>query len=333
LVFIVTCFIVSTCVFLGKSQWEYFLYGGHAFAMGVFRLQGINFTFGHPNAVGAVAVTSLPFLLFLWRVRARFTENWPAFWRWAFPYALVVGFAITVYSIVLTNSRAGMFAFVVFLVLVALQMGNVGRVLMGFVGAAFLVCIAWLALPEDTRHRILTIWEVEEGNPYDESAYVSAQGRLVGLRLGMEMFRRHPGLGVGLGGFIPYRLAHLDGVRLVAHNIPGAVLGETGLGGGLAFVFLIAGVFVNSRRTIRLARGSPDPALETLAWVAAACRDSVVLILFVGLAGDGQKWAPLYWSLAYCLLARTFAASLMQRHAFENNEAQYGALEPAEISP
>ncbi len=332
LIFIVACFVVSTCLFLGKSQWEYFLYGGHSFAMGVRRLQGMNLTFGHPNAVGAVAVTSLPFLLFLWKVRGRFTENWPGFWRKAFPCALAVGFLLAVSSIVLTNSRANMLGFAVFVTLCALQRGRLGRVLIGLAGVAFLLGAVWMAMPKDSRHRLATLWTVEEGNRDDESARASAEGRLVGLRLGMEMFRRHPVLGVGLGGFIPYRQAHLDGVKLVAHNIPGAVLGETGLVGVLAFAFLIAGVFVNSRRTIPLARRSSDATLETLAWLASACRDSVVLILFGGLFGDYQKWALLYWILAYCLLARAFATSLIRQRVFEMDEEHYEPLEPAELS-
>jgi hypothetical protein len=330
LVFIVACFVVSTCLFLGKSQWEYFLYGGHAFSMGVRRLRGINLTFGHPNAVAGIAVTSLPFLLFLWKVRGRFSETWPRFWRRAFPYALAFGFLVTAYSIVLTNSRAGMFGFVVFTLLAALGRGGVGRVLTGLAVVALLVGAIWVAMPEDSRHRILTIWTVEEGNRDDESAQASAEGRLVGLRLGMEMFRRYPLLGVGLGGFAPYRKAHLDGGDLVAHNIFGAVLGEMGLAGGLAFAFLVAGVFVNSRRTIRLARRSPDATLETLAGLAVACRNSIVLILFVGMFGDFQRWPMLYWTLAYCLLARTLATSIHWQRESEMVEGQYEAIEPAQ---
>ncbi len=64
--FIITCYIVTMATYLGKSQWEYFVYGKHQFQMGVSRLIGIDGTFGAPNSVASSTVVSLPFLQFLW---------------------------------------------------------------------------------------------------------------------------------------------------------------------------------------------------------------------------------------------------------------------------
>ena len=71
LVFLVAIYVVVMAAFLAKAQWEYFFHQAGGFAMGVSRLRGINHTTGHPNAVAAITVLSLPFLWFLWRVRRR----------------------------------------------------------------------------------------------------------------------------------------------------------------------------------------------------------------------------------------------------------------------
>ena len=119
LLFITTCFIVALAVYLGKSQWEYHFNGGHAFSMGVRRLRGIDLTYAHPNAVACSAVFSLPFALFLWNVRRQFTADWPAIYRKWFPRTILGYFVLATTSIFLTNSRSGIFAFALFVVLSA----------------------------------------------------------------------------------------------------------------------------------------------------------------------------------------------------------------------
>ena len=131
LVFIVACFLVAMGLYLGKSEWEYFFCGGRAYSMGVPRLQGIDTTYSHPNSVATSTVLSLPFLYFLWKVRNQFTRTWPQYWRTRFTYALLLYFAIAVSAIVLTNSRTGLLAFFVFVLLCALARGNVGGILAG----------------------------------------------------------------------------------------------------------------------------------------------------------------------------------------------------------
>jgi O-antigen ligase len=307
LLFIVTCYVVTMGLFLGKSQVEYHFNGAHSFSMGVSRLRGINETYAHPNAVAALAVISLPIWLFLWESRRDFTATWPRSWRKAFTWALGLYFPVAVSSIILTNSRTGIMAFGGFVFLVAASGRNLSRTLAGLAGGLVLLGVTWGLMPESNRHRLETLWAPTEGNLDDESAVASAEGRKVGVQLGMEMFQRFPVSGVGLNNFVYYRKLYLDGGNLVAHNSYGSVLGETGMLGAAAFVFLIFGVFFNARRTIRLAKVVPDHMVLLLAKLTVACRRSILLLLFVGMAGDFQGFAPLYWIAAYCSLAACFA--------------------------
>ncbi|MBI2827564.1 MAG: O-antigen ligase family protein [Planctomycetia bacterium] len=312
LLFIVACFVVSTGLFLAKSEVEYFFFGGQQSTMGVFRLQGDNGRYQHPNALSALAVMSLPFLLFLWKARGAFTQTWPRFWRKAFTRALVVFFAATVSSIILTNSRTGMVAFGGFVLLIALGNRKPSRVIASLAIGMVLLGAIWILMPESNRHRLETLWAPIEGNLGDESAVLSAEGRKLGFDLGMEMFRRFPATGVGLGNFVYYRKLYLDGGYLVAHDTYAAVLAETGLIGAAAFLFFIAGIFVNARRTNRLAKLVPDPMLDLLAGLAVACRQSVLLLMFLAISGDYQDFSLLYWIPAYCLLARSFATTIVR---------------------
>ena len=143
---------------------------------------------------------------------------------------------------------------------------------------------------------------------------MSGEGRKEGLKAGVEMCRRFPVTGVGLGNFVPYRMKNLDGSYLVAHNTIGGVLGETGLFGGVAFLLFVSGVFVNRRKTKLLANMLPHPQLELLANLTTACRDSMIVLLFCGMFGDVQGRAQLYWVPAFSLLASGFAVAFYRDH-------------------
>lgn len=305
LVFLVISFVVVVIVFLGKSQWEYFLYGGYSYSMGVRRLTGANQTYSHPNSLAAMAVLTLPFLWFLWTSRSLITARWPAVWHRLFPWGLVAGLWLCLSSVQLTNSRSGMVGVIVAALLWIGARRNIKYVLSRLAVGLLILTVLWCLMPESSRGRFQNIWDPEAG-PHAESAHASAEGRIIGLQQGIEMFQRFPITGVGLGNFIDYRVRNLDGVPLVAHNTIGGILGETGLVGGLAFLVFVSGVFVNCARTKRLAERTPTVDTQWMERLAVACRNSMILILFVGMFGDMQGRAQLYWIAAFCSLAWTF---------------------------
>lgn len=307
LLFMVACYVIATGVFLAKSQLEFHFFGGHGFTMGVMRLQGDNITYNHPNAVAALAVVALPFWTFLWRARHDFTGSWPAHLRKWYTRGMALVLVVNISSIILTNSRMGLLALFAYIFMVSISSGSLARVLPGLAGGLVVVGIIFLLMPAANRHRLTTLWSADENDINDHSAAVSAEGRKVGFQIGIEMFRRFPWTGVGLANYVYYRKAHLDGGHLVAHNTYGSIPGETGIIGAAAFTLLILGIFITSGRTRRLAAYEPEPTVVLLGRLATACRQGVILLLFVGISGDYQRFAPLYWIAAYSALAATLA--------------------------
>ncbi len=305
LLFIVTCYIVIMSVYLAKSQWEFFVHGQHRYDMGVYRLTGIEDTFGGPNSLAMSIVVSLPMLIFLWSIRKEFTNEWPNSWRKWFPYFLIFSGWLSVSSIILTNSRSGMVSFILFVILTTLRGRGIGKKI-GYVLVGCLILIMiWAVMPEEKRNRFRTIWDLEAG---PKTAQISAQGRIEGYKAGMTMFERFPLTGVGIGNFIEYRVKFVDGVALNAHNLAGQVLGETGIIGGITFILMMITALINCYKIKGLSkRNRSDRTIEILSNFGLACRDSIILLFFEGLfAHNGLRYNWL-WLAAFSSLASEFA--------------------------
>ena len=320
LFFMVTCYIVALAVYLAKSQWEFFVHGQNRFDMGVYRLTGIEGTFGGPNSLAMSVVVSLPMLLFLWSIRKEFSSEWPRVWHKWFPRFLVFYAALAVSSIILTNSRSGMVSFILFVALATFRGRGIGRkisyILLGIVVLAML----WLVMPEDKKDRFRTIWAPETG---PKTAQISAEGRIEGYKAGMKMFEEFPVSGVGIGNFITYRVLHVDGVALNAHNLAGQVLGETGMMGASAFLLMVIVTLANCQKVRALARrkGS-DPKLKALSGLGLAGRDAVILLAFEGLFGHNLLRFNWLWLAAFSSLALQFAKTNMKAKILKNDHSQ-----------
>lgn len=304
LFFVATSYIVVLGVYLGKSEYEYFLHGAGEYTMGVRRLAGIESTYGGPNAVAASAVLSLPILSFLWRIRREFTETWPRTWRVWFPRCLVLYFLLATSAIILTNSRSGMLGFVVFMFLAAITGKKLRGKLVGLATAALILAVTWVAMPEESKNRLRTVWDPSRG---PANAQASAAGRIEGMKAGIAMFQRFPMTGVGIDNFIPYRITEVDGVALNAHSLIGEILGETGLLGTGAFFLLLAALYANCRRTAALAKQRPIATLQTLSRLTDACWQAAMLLLFFGLFSHNLSRFNWLWLAAFALLGRMFA--------------------------
>ena len=306
LVFLIGSFVTVTAVYLGKCQWEYFIHGGWHFSMGVRRLSGIDLTYAHPNAVACTAVLPIPFIFFLWAVRSHITATWPSSLRRLLPWGLGLSLWLTLSSVVLTNSRSGLLGAILAMVLWMMGQGLVDKSRKRMICAVIILAVGWILMPADSKGRFRNIWDPEAG-PSAKSAHMSAEGRVAGLEQGLEMFRRFPLTGVGIGNFLPYRVAFLDGTPLVAHNMIGAILGESGLVGGVTFAIFVSGTFVNCARLKRLSAVSSRADVRYLRAAGIAARNSAILILFLGMFGDMQGRIQLYWVAAFCLLAYELA--------------------------
>jgi len=308
--FVVLGYLAVMAAYLGKSQWEYFVHGHHVYTMGVYRLIGIDENNGSPNGLAASIVLSLPFLHLAWRERHTLSETWPRFWQKWLPRFLIAYFLLAMTSVMLTNSRSGMLGFVVFVVLSLMAGKKLGKRVAGVIYALAFLAVVWMMMPAEKQERLRTVWQPDAG---PSSAKSSADGRVEGMLAGLEMFRRHPITGAGIGNFVVYRVAELDGVRLQSHSLLGQTLGETGLFGAAAFGLMLVGTFVNCRRTERTAKEYPHPTLAVLARTTSACRMVIVLLLFFGLFGHNLLRFNWLWMAAFGLLCRMFAEEICSR--------------------
>lgn len=320
LVFIVTCYIVVMAIYLAKSLQGFVVYGGSS-AVGITRLVGIERTFGDPNYLAESIVVSLPMSLFLYRTREQFTHTWPAVWRRWFVLGIGGYLILALISLVMTNSRAGMAAFVLFVGMVALRGKNMSQKIIRISLAFVLLLAIWFVMPTQYQDRLWTLWDPDSGPAY---AKESAEGRSAGFHAGLEAFRRFPLTGVGPGSLMVYRVAHIDGVALATHSLPGQLLGGTGLVGTFAFLLLIGATFLNCRRIGVQTRGSDHPTLAILAEFAFAVRTSLLLLLFEGLALHNVYRFNYLWYAAFALLAAQFAADICAREeAFDEASDPY----------
>jgi O-antigen ligase len=303
LVFLVLCYIGAMGTYLAKAEWEFFINGRHRMAMGVRRLIGLEATLGGPNSLAISIVVSLPMVLFLFSMRKSICARWPAAWRKLLTPAIGLYLALATSALLLTKSRTGAVSFVLFVGLVALRGRGVARKLLYTVGGALLLGGIFIAASEEAQNRIRTIWDPSAG---PANAKESAEGRIAGLKAGLQMFADQPLTGVGLGNYVSYRVGRLDGVPLLSHNLAGEVLGETGILGTGAFCLLVLAILHTCSKAVRLAQKRAGPTVEVLSAFAVACRDSVLLLLFEGLFAHNLQRFNWFWLAAFAVLALRF---------------------------
>lgn len=304
LIFIIICYQLAMTTYLAKAQWEFWVNGQHIYDMGVTRMIGIETMHGSPNSLSMSIVVSLPFTYFLWINRDVVIATWPKLYAKWFPRFLLLSFLLAVSAIVLTNSRSGMVGFILFVAITAFRGKRIGVMIKYVVGALVLLALVWQFMPEENRKRFESTFNPEEG---PKSAEVSAEGRIEGFYAGMDMFKRYPITGVGVGNFKTYRVKKLDGVALNAHNIVGQVLGEAGLIGGLCLLFLILVILSNCRRIRkRVKLYIEHKNMKLYSTLAIAITNSILLLAFLGIFGHNAFRYNWLWLAAFSLLMSQF---------------------------
>ncbi|MCA9213419.1 MAG: O-antigen ligase family protein [Planctomycetales bacterium] len=307
LYFLIMTYVGVMWVYIAKSLWEYFVNDRHEFAQNVPRLVGIDLTYGETNAVAMSVVLSLPFWMFLWRRRKSLTTDWPSSWSKGYVAAVATYPVLAVTAVLLTNSRAGMLGTGMFVVLAHIRSTRktswAKSAAMGFA----LIVLLWIVAPQQQKDRLSTLWDPSSG---PSNAHASADGRWLGFLAGIEMFERKPIFGVGIGNFLDYRISFLDGVPKIAHNLPGEILGETGLAGAVTFLVMVVFSWRNCRRTISICRGSAAPTFMTFHELALALSNSILLLLLFGLSLHNALRFNWLWIAAFAM-----CLALCARHA------------------
>jgi len=300
LVYVIAVAAAVMFAFAGKSLWEYAVNGAGQWSMGVTRLAGINDTFGHPNAVATLLVSTLPWLLFLWRSHLTFTSMWSSRMKRLFIRLLIVAFTVFVISILLTGSRIGVAGLATF-GLLSWYRADGKRLKTAFlIGVA--IILAGFLLDEEHTQRIRSLW--------DDSAAIdggeeSKEGRIYAFEAGLRMFQRYPITGVGIGNFGHYRSRHDDGSDLQAHSIPAQLLGETGLLGASAFVYFLWTLYKATRQLNQIAYCNSDGVDRMLSCLGSSMRDSIILLLVHGMANHVGYLFIWTWIAAFLSCAVT----------------------------
>ncbi len=309
LFFLVACYFVATSLYVFKSEWEYFIHDAAKWEMGVRRLRGIDLTSDHPNAVGSTILCSLPFALFFHRVREEFCARWPKRFQTLFTWFLYVYVGSALCGVLLTRSRAAALGLVVFALLLVLRQRGFAQRLKWGVLAVIAFAVLFAASPRDIQLRIRSTWDKSiERRANFKGANSSAEGRWEGWVAGLEIFRRFPISGVGIGSFKTYRVEQVDGVALNAHNLPGELLGETGILGAGAFAFFYFVLITNSRKLIALGRQVAEISGSRIYMLfGIACFDAIMLLTYGGISGHNLQRYLWYWYAAFVVLALAYA--------------------------
>jgi len=219
--------------------------------MGVKRLLGWDAQIG-PNRYALQCACFLPFWVLMLKENS-FVEL--RFWNYLllskklFRVILWIHLPVTIVTILLTNSRSGLLLLLVFGFILFLRSKKKLTILCTI---TLITIVGYNFLPEATKHRYRSILvtagfaEIEgEQTSVDKWSESSAQGRIFGLKRGLEIFREKPIFGVGPGGF-----QEVSGNSLQAHNLIGQLFSETGMAGIIPFTLLVFSIFKNLR-TIR----------------------------------------------------------------------------------
>lgn len=309
LIFTIISFVTAMGVYLGKSQWEFFVHGQNVFDMGVHRLCGIESTYGGPNALAMSVDVSLPLAMFLWRHLPTIVDSWPSVWKKRFRAGLIMYAVIAISSVILTNSRSGLLGLLLFVTMQVFGGKGFFRKIKYLISGILLVMFVWIVIPDENKGRFQTIWSPESG---PANAEESAQGRVEGFKVGMEMFSRYPVSGVGFQNFLIYRKQKVDGIYLESHNLEGQILGELGAVGGIAFILMIGATFGNCRK-IRYYLVQSDGVLALiLPDLAKGISQSLWIIIFLGTFGHNLYRYNWLWLAAFSVHALRFTQEHIQ---------------------
>lgn len=318
LLLLVVVYQGTMLAYVSKSLWEYFVHDRHWYAQDVSRLVGIELTYGEPNSLAMAIVLSLPWWWFLLKSRHELAGMTSRLWHWVLRGILFGYPVVATTAIGLTNSRAGMVGLIAFAV-GAIWWGapRTERSRQVMLTVAMLIFVGVLA-PAEQWNRLRTLWRPDLG---PSNARASADGRWEGFLAACDMFAARPWTGVGVGNFVAYRVANIDGIGLVAHNLPGQILGETGLLGALGFVWVVTLVWSDTRWVRSVT--SPDDAanLRIHHQLALACQLTLLLGFLFGFSlHNGLRYNWL-WVAAFAALNREFCLRSLITIDEESDEA------------
>jgi hypothetical protein len=275
-------FLVVMFLYQSHSLWEY-LHGRYTFRMGIPRLMGIDLTLGDPNTFGASIVYALPFVHPLWIAQPSRPIR-----------TFLAGYvALSVLCIGLTGSRSSFLGLIIWALVTVFRSPYRWRALPVLV---VLAPVLFLMLPGDLQNRFETIVNPTAG---PANAQRSAEGRLVGLMTGLEIFGRFPLTGCGPGAW-----KQGANSRFESHNLYGQILGEMGCVGAVAFATILFFSWWNIRKIRLIRRSHPEWATDFSFELSRGVGLAILLLLFEGNLGHNLFRHNWLWFGAFLIVAR-----------------------------
>jgi hypothetical protein len=278
-----------------------FARGHFHYRMGIVRLLGVDSTMNDPNSFAATLVCAVALMPAQWATSS--SLRWRAFMVF---YAL-----LTTGCIALTGSRSGFLAFVLCLGLMILRSRWRNQLAIAAILAA---PVMWAALPSHLQGRFETIVNPDAG---PLNAKVSAEGRLEGFWLGVELWEGNPLTGCGPGAWKPATKKDLE-----SHNLYGQVMGELGTLGIITLAAVIV-LFWRTARSIRRVyreNGWEPDFIYHLGW----CLISALLMLLVtGNFGHNLYRYTWLWYGAFAIIARHCVLQRLARATEDATETEH----------
>lgn len=237
----------------------------------------------HSAVYGMNLITSLPLYLYFFKHQASRT------WKWLILLAL----GITLYNVLLTNTRAVILVAALTIGLCALR--GLFRLSTGGVALALAAVLATAPLIPSA------IWtRVLDTSNYTESKSATLRARLEYWSAGLDIIHDHwlTGIGVGNQLEVPKRINFISAEETTVHNEYIYTAMEVGIGGWLVFFGFVALMYVAARRAERMAPHCLPPR-ELHADFFVAIQMSMIATLIFGMQVDVFHF-PLkgWWLLA-----------------------------------
>ncbi len=263
-------FYVLSVGFIAISSMINYYLGNYEYTMGIQRAAGLGGEQGlysDPNSTASTLVLGMPFIF----------HTMKAYRRLSVRIFLGLLFLSSLWTVVITGSRGGMLG----AILMLLMIGWKSRHRMLSIVAVFFTILVFAAvMPEQYVERFASIARYNELDD-ETGASESAQGRIKGLKVGLEILYHRPLTGVGIGCFTVYNHDH-HGSWLQPHNLVGQLAGEVGFIGILAFIYFIYKLTSNITFIRRMLKrhGLED---HFNYHIATAAKISLILLFFLGM--------------------------------------------------
>ena len=214
--FLLVCAKMGQEGFIGKitgsMMWE---------NQGVMRLHGSTPLYFHPNSFSGMALGTLPFILYMWKLSKSYLR-----------YFLIILTIFSVNIILFTGSRTG---YVAFLIMLFFYIFIHQKKVKYFFLVLLALLLAFIFTPEQYKERFMSSFS--SYHKVDSSAGKRVQI----LRDAWDVFKNHP-LGVGVAAFPIIRKQLFDREQ-DTHNLYLEVLTNIGIQGFIVFSLLIFQIF------------------------------------------------------------------------------------------